>query len=301
MKISYLFLIFCLVFVFTTGCQLSEGDRCLDARCGDELGDFVDPIVTVIGGALDDQSASLYAAKFLSVYASIFNVPHKSFFVSEAWAAACARPSTAACVTETKTAEYNSCVIGDSAFVFDGSVTMTYAGTANCGFTAVGDTVTRTMDMSRTIPDDGTVRISGDEGGTKLTITGDSAFNLDIFGVRKIIHNNANIQVSRDIFMRTTSPITITGGLARDTRIINGGALEISVSHGILSFIPTNLAYSTTCCYPISGSVKFTRTGDDNSARTGTITFPLCGTATIQWDSKGAGSDPYDVSLVSCE
>jgi hypothetical protein len=282
----------CLIFLLSLiviGCpeKLSQ-----DARGGDGFGDIVDPAITAIDGAIDDQINSLFAANSKTVYPKLFG-SSTSVFVKEAWAAACARLSTVACVNESRAMDYSSCVIDATSFIMNGSVNLTYTGTPNCGFTAVGDTVTRNVNISRTIPDNGLVKTISQVGGTKLTITGSNQFSLEILGIHKSVNNNANIVKNLELDIRTTSPITVTGGLDRSNRNINGGALEVPLGSGAFTLSPINLTYSIDCCYPVSGSIMFSGLG-----RSGTVTFPRCGAATIT--TEGARG-PYDVELVSCE
>ena len=121
-----------------------------------------------------------------------------------------------------------------------------------------------------------------------------SDFGFDILGIHKtLVQNSVKMY---DLLLRTTSTISVSGGLARAGRVLNGGTLEVVTSNYLYYFTPDNLSYDASCCYPVSGSLHYSKSGALTG--TGTISFSNCGFATIQWDGD---SSPYEMELVSCE
>jgi hypothetical protein len=292
-----------LLIVVSSGCP-SSGEYCKDARCGDIFGDYIDPAITTIGGALDDQIGASFTADAMTKDSHLWQIKDNSFLETEVLAAACFRPGAAVCLSESKTAEYSGCAIDETPFSLTGVVRLEYSGTQNCGFASIGDTVTRTMSLSRTLPDNGVLTISSEDttdhrgiavgGGTKLTVREPDSYELDVMGVHKVLHKD-DVK-TYDLLFRTTAPVSITGDLGREGRIINGGVIELITSNFVSSLVPESLQYSAACCYPVAGSMRYNSTGARNES--GTIIFSECGVATVARDGD---SSPYTVSLVSCE
>ena len=86
-----------------------------------------------------------------------------------------------------------------------------------------------------------------------------------------------------DFSVRTTTNVTVTGSLSRNSRVVSGG--EIEMAHNDDEFlalhVPTNVTWSgTSCCHPISRTLESTLSGTKEG--TFTTTFgPSCGQATI--------------------
>ena len=298
-----------LLTLFLSACPAGDQECADPAKC-DAMANDIDPSITALAGAIDDQYGASYAHILNNKFAQIYESVSGSLFVDKAWAAACARPSSAICISESKTTNYNNCILDSTSFVYNGTVKLDYIGTVSCGFSASGDEVTRTMNIVRTLPDGGSIATTSDSvvdfrgnsigGGTKLTMTGVNAYELNILGIHKTIHTTYNgTAYNYDLIMRTTTPISITGGLSRNSRVLNGGILEVIVARDnyVYTFSPNSLSYGVNCCYPVSGSIAFTMNTGSISG-TGSITFPQCGLATVQRD----GNYPlYSIPLASCE
>lgn len=98
-----------------------------------------------------------------------------------------------------------------------------------------------------------------------------------------------------DVSLRTTSPISFNK-LLRNGRIVDGGALVIAhnLANYKVTLAPSNLTYSSSCCYPTGGSITATYEGVIDGS--GTVIFNGCGKATISRDGNS-----YPIEFNSCE
>lgn len=256
--------------------------------------------ITSISGSVDDQNGIGYTS---------LNLQHKTFAQSiqesllpKAFAATCSRAFSESCVSGLKTASYSDCDISGTALSIDGSVSLSYSD-SGCGLSAIGDSVNRTYDFRIIGPRNGELRVFSSahtdyrgtsiSGGGKLTKTS-GGWDLEILGKNNELSRGNRVFMSHSI--RTLTPINITGGLDRASRLVNGGQLE--VNHNLAKytaiFTPNNIQYSSTCCHPISGSLTVNYSGSISSS--GSITFEGCGSATISQDGKERA-----ISLSFCE
>ena len=244
--------------------------------------------IQAIGGVADEQEGSSFAAvrserdgKW-SAIAALLTPPAQA-------AGACARARFQACVNGVRSIDYASCSIAGSAFLLSGNVTLTYS-TPACLLDSVGDSVTRTYDVTVTGPRRGRVRnfssnktsgVDGSSigGGGRLTKTA-SGWDAEVLG-RNVVGSMPNGRTLFDISVKTTSPVQISGNLARAGRVLNGGAIE--VHHNLAGFkatyVPSQVQYSNNCCHPVSGSWSVTYSGSITGSAS--IMFNGCGNATL--------------------
>ncbi len=216
------------------------------------------------------------------------------------------------CSSGEKLKTYDNCTITvqnpqtelNTNLTLNGNITLTYSD-SNCDLSTTDDTVIKTYNFSRDTILGGTQTINSElhrnyegvaiEGGGKLSKT-DSGWNLKILGKHKKITNKEGQEIL-DLSIYTTDPISITGALYRDARIINSGLLKIynnKLAYQV-SLVPIKLTYEDSCCYPLNGSISITYLGSING--TGTVTFNnLCGHATLTYENQS-----NDLIFNSCE
>ncbi len=237
--------------------------------------------VSALSGVMDDHNG-----------ATLITFDNDNFSV----VAACTRAAAAACAGSIKTATYAGCTLGSSFFTVTGNTQLTYSSVGVCGtgLSITNDSVTREYDYSITGPGGGTLRVfstaqtdyrgNSISGGGRLTRTA-SGWNVELLGKNKVLNGALGPELI-NYSLRTTTPVNITGGITRGTRVANGGALE--VIHNKSKFIATHtltaLTWSASCCHPVSGSIETTLSG----SKTGTIntTFTGCGLATVTKDNE---------------
>jgi hypothetical protein len=209
-----------------------------------------------------------------------------------------------ACAAGVQAANYLNCSNWGGSL--NGQVILTYSS-ATCAFSASGETITRTVNLTRTglfggtvttDSKDPTVAWNGSPVGTgaELTYTGANAYTLSIGGSHKT-RVDATGNPVYDISVFTTVPMTMTGTL-NGTRTVTGGSVTIlhNTAKYKAVFVPNNLQYSSaTCCHPVGGTITATYTGSVST--TGTVTFgSTCGLATV---SNASGTQT--VQLQGCE
>jgi hypothetical protein len=244
----------------------------------------VETAAAAVGDVSDEQANENYAvlqssnsmSKYALVQSLIFPSAHASGF--------CGRAVAANCSQGMREADYSDCnpTLNTS---LDGFVRLTYSQSA-CTLSSTGDTVTRTYDLTLSGPHGGVATVSSASasdyrgtnygGGGVLTKTA-SGYSVDVLG-KHIALNFRSIPLY-SVSIRTLSTLQLTGTLSRASRVWSSGQLE--VNHNLAGFTavfqPSNLQWTSGCCYPVSGSLSVQYSG----SRTGsaTVTFNGCGTA----------------------
>ncbi|MCB0384500.1 MAG: hypothetical protein KDD43_03835 [Bdellovibrionales bacterium] len=274
------------------GCGDNE-DKALDSTF--ELS--AESMITALSGTADDHNGGSYAS------ANLRKQNIAELFLPRAYAATCSRAALETCSSGVKTATYSACDISGTLLSLDGSVTLTYSD-SGCGMASASDNVTRTYDYTITGPRGGNLQVfstaltdyrgTSISGGGKLTNTG-SNWEVQVLGKNKILKTAGGVTIMSHS-IRTLSNVTITGGLSRSSRVMNGGQVE--VNHNLAKFTavytPNNLQWSSTCCHPVSGSLSVTF--DGTVTGTGSVVFNGCGSATVAKDDK-----ERNISLSYCE
>ncbi len=265
----------------------------------------VDPVeasiesgITVVSGMADDQAGSSYAQLTSKIQPSIW----QTMLGKQAFADTCARAYWQTCNSGVKEADYAGCTVAGTARTITGSVQLSYSH-ASCTLTTDGDSVTRTYDLAISGPRGGEVahqstvkadyRGTSYGGGGKLTKTS-SGWDMEILGR----HSQMTFRDKSvfDVSVRTLSPLQVSGGLARGSRMLNGGQLE--VNHNLSKFTavitPSNLQWSAGCCHPTAGSLSVTYSGSKTG--TATVTFQGCGTGVVD-----QGGQQQQIELSYCD
>lgn len=280
----------------------------LFTSCGKEeeivnqaIADSVESAIAAMAGAADDQAGESIASVAPS---SLEKLLQHANLISTAHAATCTgRAYNQTCSSGVRSISYNNCSIGVSSHTLSGNVSLTYSDTSNCEVDTNGETVTRTYDFTRTTGWGAKVRTFSSTktdyegnsygGGGRLTRTA-SGFDLTILGKHRT-RTTAGGRAALDISMRTTSDIGLDK-LARNNRTVNGGTFVIAhnLSKYKVSLSPSNLTYTSSCCYPTGGTINVTYSGIISGS--GSVTFTSCGNATLSRDAES-----YDISFYSCE
>jgi hypothetical protein len=259
----------------------------------DALQNTAETAVASIGGAADDETGGSFAQNGNGAQNAVDALWARisDSFIKPAWAAVCARPITATCSSGVQTVNFSGCTLGFSAFTLSGTATLTYSQ-SNCLIASVGDTVTRTMDFTRTGPMGGQLHTSSAShsawdgstisGGQVLTRAGAGSFALDVHGVHKVF-TTSNGRTLYDHSIKTTSSVLVAGALTRASRQVTNGS--VSVYHNLAKYIAAytvthTLTYSALCCFPTGGTIR----ADLSGSLTGTasVTFgSTCGEATL--------------------
>lgn len=264
MRIMSLFLLSLLA-----SCQPAENKNPTTAIITDPIAESVEASLLSAGGVLDDGSNQPMTAQSTSW--SPISMAH----------AACTRTLThqgnGECVRNV------NCDFGS--YLWSGQVKLNFANQSQCQLNGIGDSFTREAEFSRTGPR-GTIQTTSQMrtawdgqsigGGSEVEqISADGMQSVSILGTHKILTRNSG-GVVFDISLKTQSPI-VTNKLARAGRVIQSGIIEvfhnrarITVNHNF-----SNLQYQSTCCYPVSGSINTTWSGQlSGSAQ---VTFQGCG------------------------
>jgi hypothetical protein len=270
-------------------CQPKE-ESITDTSSLDQIADSVEGAITGASGAIDDASGDSMVSQ-----RSLF----LKLLVPEAHAA-CTR-------TLTNNGGGNcsrnvNCDFGS--YLWSGTISLNFANGATCSLTGAGDSFTRTPEFGRTGPR-GTIQTTsqnrqawdGNTIGGGMTISqvdGMGNLSLDIDGIHKILTRTGGRTVF-DMSVSTTSPLQINQ-LSRNGRNISSGVL--SVHHNRARFTAEHtfqsVSYSSSCCYPTSGSISTDLTGTLNG--NATVTFNGCGKISVSF--KG-NSKSY--TLANCE
>ena len=250
--------------------------------------------MAVVSNVIDEQTGESYTAQNK-------RIKFTDFLIATAYAdtSACTRLVNEACSNSIKYEDYNGCGTKQ----MTGSSTLTYSSTA-CSLD-VGQTVAKANNqVYLNGVNGGQIFFSSTNGGSTdylgRSYQGGSALlrNADSFSI-SIPGEHSGFLINgvpyASVSIKTNSSITITRGLSRANRQLDGGALEIS--HNIKKFsmvlVPTNVRYKTNCCYPVSGTLATTFSG----SKTGSFvtTFNGCGTGTVA-NTDGSNSTAFTMT-----
>lgn len=279
---------------------------CVSCAKKNETSSDVDPVeasvesgITMISGMADEQVGASLAYRAPETRPTVW----ASLLGSQAWAADCTRAYYSSCISGVKNANYNQCSISGTSRQLTGNVALTYSD-MSCGLSSNGDTVTRTYSLKINGPRGGEVEHSSDSqtdyrngsaygGGGRLTKTS-TGWQLDILGRHTTLKFSGRELF--DVSIRTLSPLSVSGGLNRASRVVQGGQLE--VNHNIAKFTttitPSNLQWSAACCHPTSGSLSMSFSGTKTGSAS--VTFNGCGSATVD-----QGGQTSTIQLSYCE
>ena len=249
--------------------------------------------LTAISATLDDQAgSSLVKSEKLSTSRMIAIETLKAI-LPEAQASACVRALYEPCIANSeggsRNTTFESCSL-PSGLTMNGSVALNYTN-SSCSL-ALGSSVTRTYVFSIDSLGGGSLAVSSLDhkddnentigGGGRITRVDATSWNLEILGKHKVLTRNGRKLF--DISLRTTAAMRIEGGLARSSRTLDGGSLEVihNLAQFTATYQPHNLQWTGLCCHPVAGTVDVTYTGSQSGS--GTITFTGCGSATLNKD-----------------
>lgn len=237
--------------------------------------------VNAVSSAIDEQTGENLLASNKPSFIDLI--------IQKAYAASCSRAVVQNCSNAKRTLEYNGCQINNR--VYQGIVELSYSR-LDCSLVDANDTVTRNVSTYIYGAHNGTIVNSSNPfadyrrisygGGVRLTRLPESVYQLDVLG--KHAQVIINTYLAADVSVRTIAPISVTSGLSRTNRTLNGGQMEIS--HNVFQYTGTmsfnNLRYSSSCCYPVSGSLSVTYSGRREG--TSTVTFSGCGVGSVVED-----------------
>jgi hypothetical protein len=282
MKLSKLVTI-SIIIAITQGCAKKAADA--DSAGVNETEAAIESGIVAVSGSLDEQSNSSFA--FQSIKS---NSIWSTLLIDKAHAASCSRAFLQSCVSGVKQIEYSDCSTPNGKREMEGSVKLEFSDSA-CSMNNVGDSVLRTYNTQITGPRGGIVINSSDAaqdyregnaygGGARITKTS-SGHTLDILGKHKRMERNG-----RNLFnvsIRTLQPLEVTGGLARASRRVSNGQLEIN--HNLAKFTSvitaSNIQWGDCSCFPVSGSLNVTYSGSKSGSATVTFTNE-CGVASVE-------------------
>jgi len=216
------------------------------------------------------------------------------------------------CSSSAETLNWGGCTVDKGLAVLTGSVTETFSGTSSssCVVPVVsGETVVRTSSgTTLTVASGATIKVDTNGGtawdGTVIPSTGSSVTNSS--GTRTIAVGGTHRQLTGpkgtilfDHFLKTTTPLTVTGTRAAGTRVITGGVMSLYHNRAKYTASTTfqNVAWTdSTCCYPTSGSLSTTFTGSLTGSTSMTFSS-TCGEAT-HVDTSGVSTT---VTLNQCQ
>lgn len=261
------------------GCKKEDSD-------GDATLSSIEAGITSLSDVADEHSNEEFAMKSNS----FLNKWLESFQILNAYAIDCdGRAGNLVCDNGEKEITYDQCTIPSTDQILNGTVNLSYSDDITCSLSSEGDSVLRTYNITRTTPWGAVVSSNSDfktdyagnsyGGGSELTHVSGGGFELSVHGKHKQ-RTTARGHEAFDLSLRTTEAVGISS-LDRSTRIIDGGRIEIA--HNQRSFTvalePSNLTYSSSCCYPVDGNIAVTISGAINT--TGEVSFNGCGNATI--------------------
>jgi hypothetical protein len=248
--------------------------------------------------SIDDQQGSAYAFQSPTSFDNLARLMLPTANADTA----CTRPVSAFCNAGVKDANYAGCEVGSNGATLTGDISLTYSDAA-CGLSNTGDQVQREFDISFTGPrgyfkaettSASTNNYLGEahSGGGLITKTA-AGWDIEVLGkTRTATYRGRNV-LNHSI--KTTSPIEITGSLARGNRVANGG--EVVISHNLAEYkakiVANNVTWSSNCCHPVSGSYAITYEGSVTGSAS--LTFNGCGSAQYVKDNLNK-----DITLSYC-
>jgi len=256
----------------------------------------VESAITTISGIMDEQEQETFLSG------------NKKMNRHTASSSTCnQRAAGEVCASGNKTINYPDCLLANTAYKISGMVALAYSST-DCLLSATGSSVTRTHDITLKDTEEKIIkryttantdyRNNAVSGGSRLKKTAGD-YQLDILGVTKAMTDKG--KAVYNISTRTLAAVTITGGLQRISRVMNGGSIEVShnLAKNHVTFVPKQVKWSTNCCYPTSGGLDFTLNKLDAECK-GTVTFNGCGSASVNVTS-GKYAGAASITLANCE
>lgn len=222
--------------------------------------------------------------------------------------AACSLSQRSTCSSNVITLDWGGCAVGNATLT--GIWTETYSD-SSCLMNVDNNTVTRTTGLSPVVLTGplGATFSTDTSGGTAYdgTAMGSSGITVEKTASGRTIAIDSIHKVFKtpkgntrfDYFIKTGTAVTVTGSRAAGTRTITGG--NISIYHNLARYTATHTFTSvawgdSTCCYPNSGSVSSSFSGDVTGSTTMTFSS-TCGSASFT-DTTGTTST---VTLSQCE
>ncbi|MEI6093429.1 MAG: hypothetical protein WCQ47_07085, partial [bacterium] len=180
---------------------------------------------------------------------------------------------------------------GDGSLAYTKNMVLTFSAAPSCSFSSNGEYFVKTHTATITGPNGGSYTSTSDAatnyfgdsifGGTKITYNSASNYNIDILGINKKLAKNDGTVVWNHSIRTTSGKPLVINHFRREGRVISSGQLVIN--HNLAYFTTTmdfnSVTYKRGCCYPITGSITATFTGQIKAVKT--ITFNQCGFATI--------------------
>lgn len=274
-------------------------DNLNDSAGLDTVETSVESGVTAISAVADDQAGSnLASGQLLRTQDYVAKIWQQ--LVPQAWADSCSRPIFELCIPTVsgseRSAVYASCPLARGASL-SGWAKLTYTD-ANCQVD-VGDQVNRTFDLNISGVYGGQLSISSQSqtdyrgitygGGGLLERLTANAWSLAVLGKRKVLTYAGKTRF--DVSVRTTSPVGLYNTLSRSGRVIDGGQFEVNHNRAkfTATYVPQNLAYSGSCCHPISGKLLVNYAGSVTGSAE--VEFNGCGSATLTKDGLSRSVD----------
>lgn len=277
------------------GCKSSKSSSNVSTTNIDNFADTVEVSLLSVAGVTDDASnESVVAQSSPGILENILN----HALINTAYAATCSRTLSNASGVCTRNV---NCEVG--AYVWSGTAILTFSNGTNCSLGATSEYFTRTVDFTRSGPRGSLQTTSSNRtaydgtsigGGIRVTSDGGTAVDVDILGQHKILTRTGGTTV---FDMSFTTPTALQlNQLARNGRVISSGDLEVHHNRAQFTALHTvsNLTYSSSCCYPVSGSMTSTFSGSISG--TGSVTFTSCGNFTATYNGQ---SKAY--SMTNCE
>ncbi|OQW52823.1 MAG: hypothetical protein A4S09_08240 [Proteobacteria bacterium SG_bin7] len=264
-----------------TACGLKKQDFTAQVNNEDAA---VETAVGSISGLSDNQAGESYLAINNSFKEKVMTEMQNLLLPQAVADDGCVRPIFAACINGIRESTYNNCSPANSKASINGYIRLTYSQ-ANCTL-SVSDKVNRTFEVTISGPRGGSATLSSANksdyngnvygGGGQLTKTA-NGFDVEILG-KNISLDYKGVELY-NVSIRTLSTVHISGTLSRQSRLVNGGQIEVNHNKAKFTalFEPHNLQWQSGCCYPVSGSLSVTYSGSKTGSAT--VTFNGCGLA----------------------
>jgi len=275
-----------------------RGSKSQNQLSNSDVTSSVEDVVHSLTSVLDDQSGESYV-RFDKSNNTLFI---KDLFLPKAFAAQCVRPIQQACINGTRSSSFFDCSTSLGEVLASGEIQLNYTSSL-CLLDQTGDEVTRTYNYELVGPNGGQWQVTSlnhsdyrgvSMGGGSQIIKTINGYNLNILGQRRQFIKNGFLRLDKSI--RTLAPLKVTGGLSRNMRRVNEGAIE--VVHNIAKITTTltaeNLEWSSSCCHPVSGRLSLMYTGAKQGE--GIVEFTSCGQAQIELNG-----EVENVQLNYCE
>jgi hypothetical protein len=271
-----------------------------------EVAQVVQSAVNTIGGVGDDMSSGTEFSSASTSGSSSANAPTPVDIYATCDSQG--RAVDKACPSGVKTVSYGGCTLGSSSAELSGSVTLTYSDDSNCDIAQSSENVERlvndlTVDFSSgaqlvsTMASETNYEGASLGGATTLTtVTAGTGWTVNVSGHHFYFDLASGLRLF-DTTVYTPTPVGITASLARGTREMDGG--EIQIFHNNAEFTtslqPNSVTWGdTSCCFPTSGSMSISLSGSRSG--TGTVTFgSSCGSISIEIDGETSSA-----SLSNC-